>query len=209
MLVTHWQASVIRLSWAQTCHMLAPGLYMPLPFCSSLMTLPAISEIPAVTACCMTQYSSCSASYRQASSVYQSRLPRSPSCTCWTYSTCCVDLLVVWHTTLAVVHSKKKWMTIDIPDWLRFFPFLGWSGNVLSSSVFYWFDEVFPVQPHERGIPWLIQLYFCQSVPPAGSKAVFTSPGSPADLQDLQTSPADLLFYCAYSIYRRPRHLFY
>ncbi len=34
---------------------------------------------------------------------------------------------------------------MDIPDWLSFF------------------DKAFPVQPHGSGIPWFIQLYFCQS----------------------------------------------
>ncbi len=56
--------------WAQACHMLAElgsgALY-------AFAFLPAISELPAVPACCMTHYSSCSASCRQASNVYQSR----------------------------------------------------------------------------------------------------------------------------------------
>ncbi len=35
---------------------------------------------------------------------------------------------------------------------------------VSSSSMLRWFDKAFPVQPHEGGIPWFIQLYFCQTV---------------------------------------------
>ncbi len=60
-------------------------------------------------------------------------------------------------------------MTMDIPDWLSFFSF-SWlirQGFILfphPMSMFHWYDKVFPVQPYERGIPWFIQLYLCQSV---------------------------------------------
>ncbi len=53
---------------------------------------------------------------------------------------------------------------MDIPDWLSFFPFPDWSDKALFCWMLYWFDKAFPVQPRESGIPWFIQLYFCQSV---------------------------------------------
>ncbi len=61
---------------------------------------------------------------------------------------------------------------MDITDWLGFFPFefIDWVGKALpskkndvlkmfsSSSMLHWLDKAFPVQLHEQGIHWFIQL---------------------------------------------------
>ena len=58
--------------------------------------------------------------------------------------------------------TKKFWMTMDIPDWLSFFPLLIDRARFYPVEfMFHWFGKVFPVQ---RGIPWFIQLIFFVTV---------------------------------------------
>ncbi len=56
---------------------------------------------------------------------------------------------------LTGLHSNKKsWNTMDIPDWLSFFPFLDWSGKALSCCSFLIIYASLICQGISSATPW-------------------------------------------------------